>query len=33
MFQGMYGKAATAVKADNAMEIAKTLNKLFMNKA
>ena len=32
MFQGMYGKAATAVKADNAMEIAKTLNKLFMNK-
>ena len=33
MFQGMYGKAATAVKADNAMEIAKTLNKLFMNRA
>lgn len=33
MFQGMYGKAATAVKANNAMEIAKTLNKLFMNRA
>ena len=32
MFIGMYGKAATAVKADNVMDIAKTLNKLFMNK-
>jgi hypothetical protein len=32
MFQGMYGKAATTVTPDNAMEIAKTLNKLFMNK-
>jgi len=32
MFIGMYGKAAAAVKADNVMDIAKTLNKLFMNK-
>ena len=32
MFKGMYGKAATAVTPDNSMEIAKTLNKLFMNK-
>jgi hypothetical protein len=32
MFIGMYGKAATAVNANNVMDIAKTLNKLFMNK-
>ena len=32
MFQGMYGKAATTVTPDNVMDIAKTLNKLFMNK-
>ena len=33
MFQAMYGKAATNVTPDNVMEIAKTLNNLFMNKA
>lgn len=32
MFQGMYGKAATQVKADNALQIAKTLNNMFMGK-
>lgn len=31
-FQGMYGKSATCVKPDNALEIAKTLNRLFMGK-
>jgi len=31
-FQGMYGKAATQVQPDNAMQIAKTLNNLFMGK-
>jgi uncharacterized protein with von Willebrand factor type A (vWA) domain len=33
MFQAMYGKAATNIAPDNVMEIAKTLNNLFMNKA
>ena len=31
-FQAMYGKAATNIAPDNVMEIAKTLNNLFMNK-
>lgn len=31
-FQGMYGKAATQVQPDNALQIAKTLNNLFMGK-
>ena len=32
MFQGMYGKAATQVQPDNALQIAKTLNNMFMGK-
>ena len=31
-FQGMYGKAATQVQPDNALQIAKTLNNMFMGK-
>jgi cobalamin biosynthesis protein CobT len=31
-FVQMYGKSATAVSADNALDVAKTINKLFMTK-